>query len=80
MALFPLFPDAQENLGNVHYAEGELAEARHDFERLTQLAPEFGRGWYKLGTTLIALGEETAGNEALRRAVALDPTYAAQPE
>jgi TolB-like protein/Flp pilus assembly protein TadD len=56
---------------------GELRrQAVASLRRAIDLQPDLVRAWERLGTTLIALGEESAGFEAIGRALDLDPADA----
>jgi tetratricopeptide (TPR) repeat protein len=50
-----------------------LERAVEAFERGLALEPRLPRAWRELGSTLVALGREERGFEAIRRALELDP-------
>jgi tetratricopeptide (TPR) repeat protein len=50
-----------------------LERAVQAFERGLALEPRLPRAWRELGATLVALGREERGFEAIRRALELDP-------
>jgi tetratricopeptide (TPR) repeat protein len=50
-----------------------LEKALQAFERCLELEPRLPRAWRELGSTLVNLGREERGFEAIRRALELDP-------
>jgi tetratricopeptide (TPR) repeat protein len=50
-----------------------LEKAIQAFERSLALEPRLPRTWRELGSTLVAIGREERGFEAIRRALELDP-------
>jgi serine/threonine protein kinase/tetratricopeptide (TPR) repeat protein len=50
-----------------------LEKAMASFERCLALQPRLARAWKELGSTLVDLGREDQGLEAIRRALELDP-------
>ena len=60
-----------------YLARGELrARAVTSLRRALELQPDSVRAWRELGSVLIALGQDTDGFEALRRALVIDPADA----
>jgi tetratricopeptide (TPR) repeat protein len=64
----PGFPPARANLGRRLYDRGAYDEAREQFERLTEVAPESIEGWLGLAESLARLGREDDADNALARA------------
>ena len=50
-----------------------LEKAMASFEKCLALQPRLARAWKELGSTLVDLGREDKGLEAIRRALELDP-------
>src|SRR5580658_1015335 len=63
----PGFAPARANLGRLYFAEDRLDDAREQFTRLTEVAPESIEGWVGLTECLLRLGREDDADEALAR-------------
>lgn len=81
--LDPRYASAHQELGVAYatkadyYGMDELRErAVASLRRALELQPDSVRAWRELGTTLIWMGREREGFEALERAVAIDPSDA----
>jgi tetratricopeptide (TPR) repeat protein/TolB-like protein len=60
-----------------YLAMGELrTQAVKSLRRALELQPESVRAWRELGSVLTAMGQDAEGFDALRRALAIDPTDA----
>jgi serine/threonine protein kinase/tetratricopeptide (TPR) repeat protein len=60
-----------------YLARGELrARAVTSLRRAIELQPDSVRAWRELGSVLMAVGQDTAGFDALRRALVIDPADA----
>ncbi len=60
-----------------YLAMGELrTQAVKSLRRALELQPESVRAWRELGSVLTAMGQDADGFDALRRALAIDPTDA----
>jgi tetratricopeptide (TPR) repeat protein len=64
----PGFAAARANLGRRLYARGAWEDAREQFLRLTEVAPETLQGWAGLVECLLRLQRETEADEVLARA------------
>ncbi len=64
----PGFAPARINLGRRLFERGALEEAREQFLRLTQVAPEFAAGWTGLCESLLRLGRVDETERVLSRA------------
>jgi predicted Zn-dependent protease len=64
----PGFPAARANLGRRLYKRGAFDDAREQFLRLTEIAPDDVSGWAGLVECFVRLGREGEGDEALARA------------
>jgi len=80
VALDPAYARAWLHLGEAYdvkatyLAMPELLEkAMASFEKCLALQPRLARAWKELGSTLVDLGQEEKGLEAIRRALELDP-------
>jgi serine/threonine-protein kinase len=81
--LDPRYASAHQDLGVAYamkadyYAVNELRErAVTSLRRALELQPDAVRAWRELGSTLIAMGREREGFDAIERALAIDPTDA----
>ena len=63
-----------QKLGRTEEAQALLSEARDVAQEVADNAPEDAGAQFSLGLTLKAMGAEVEGDDALRRAVELDPT------
>ncbi len=63
----PGFAPARANLGRILFQRGAFHEAREQFERLTEVAPESTEGWAGLTESLVRLGREDDADDALAR-------------
>ncbi|MGZ5427979.1 MAG: protein kinase domain-containing protein [Thermoanaerobaculia bacterium] len=80
VALDPLYARAWLELGEAYEVKAtylampELLErAMASFEKCLALQPRLARAWKELGATLVDLGREDKGLEAIRRSLELDP-------
>ena len=80
VALDPTYARAWLALGGAYEVKAtdlaipELLErALASFERCLALQPRLARAWKELGSTLVDLGQQEKGLEAIRRALELDP-------
>jgi tetratricopeptide (TPR) repeat protein len=64
----PGFAPSRANLGRIDYQRGLFDEAREQFERLTEVAPESVQGWVGLTESLLRLGREDDADAVLSRA------------
>ncbi|WP_019500681.1 tetratricopeptide repeat protein [Pseudanabaena sp. PCC 6802] len=67
---------ALNNLGNLWQAQGKYEQAIAAYQRVTQIAPDFAKGFYNLGIALKSSGQLRSATSAYRQAIALDPEYA----
>jgi protein O-GlcNAc transferase len=65
--------DAAFHTGYAAEQSGDLPNARQQFEKVVQLAPEIPEGHSALGSVLVQLGEYTQAIRELARALALKP-------
>jgi tetratricopeptide (TPR) repeat protein len=63
------------NLGNI-YQELNQKEAIANFEKVTQIAPNFAQGHFNYGIALKTSGHFTDAIAAYQQAIALEPNYA----
>ncbi len=63
------------NLGNI-YQELNQKEAIANFEKVTQIAPNFAQGHFNYGIALKTSGHFTDAIAAYQKAIALEPNYA----
>ena len=80
VALDPLYARAWLELGEAYEVKGTylampelLEKAMASFEKCLALQPRLARAWKELGATLVDLGREDKGLEAIRRSLELDP-------
>lgn len=80
VALDPLYARAWLALGEAYEVKATdlampelLEKAMASFEKCLALQPRLARAWKELGSTLVDLGREDKGLEAIRRALELDP-------
>ncbi len=62
--------------GLILFRGEQFAEAKKEFEKMTQLAPTHPMGWANLGSAEFRLGQMQLAEEHLKKAVQLDPTAA----
>lgn len=67
---------ALNNLGNLWQAQGDSKSAISVYQRVTDIAPKFAKGFYNLGIALKASGQLQQAVDAYDRALAIDPEYA----
>jgi|CXWL01.1.fsa_nt_gi tetratricopeptide (TPR) repeat protein len=72
----PYLVPALINLGNIHYARDEIAEAQALYERAIVLDPDIFEAHFNLGNIFHDLGRYTQAHECYRRALHLNPLYA----
>jgi tetratricopeptide (TPR) repeat protein len=68
LAVDPGFAPARTNLGRLLFASGRYEDAREQFLRLTEVAPQALDGWLGLVESLERLGRERDGDLTLDRA------------
>jgi glycosyltransferase involved in cell wall biosynthesis len=67
---------ALNNLGNLWQAQGDSKSAISAYQQVTDIAPNFAKGFYNLGIALKASGQLQPALDAYAQAIALDPEYA----
>ena len=67
---------ARFTLGVLRQMETRLPEAQNEFETAISLDPNYARGYFHLGETLLYLGQPEAAIPPLEKAVQLDPNAA----
>jgi tetratricopeptide (TPR) repeat protein len=67
---------ALNNLGNLWQAQGCYDQAIAAYQQVTDIAPNFAKGFYNLGIALKASGQLQPALLAYQQAIALDPEYA----
>lgn len=73
LELRPGHEGALTALGQVAFRKGDMAAARDAFQRLTQASGRDPQQWINLALACQRLGDEKGEEEALRRALSLDP-------
>ena len=68
-------PDALQQLGELAYAQGELAQAEDMLTRVLRANPTLAPAWSRLGEVREDLGRCADAQECYRRAVELKPGY-----
>jgi tetratricopeptide (TPR) repeat protein len=68
LAVDPGFAPARANLGRLLFDGGRYDEAREQFLRLTEVAPEAVEGWLGLAESLLRLGREADSDVVVWRA------------
>lgn len=71
----PYLVAALINLGNIHYAHDELAEAQALYERAIGLEPDFFEAYFNLGNIYHDRGEYQEAVVCYRRALSLNARY-----
>lgn len=74
--LFPEYPVAYNNRGNLLLALGQLKEAMKDFDRALLLAPSFAAAYSNRGNAKMKLGEPAAALADFTKAIELMPASA----
>lgn len=72
----PLNPRALENLGELLFQGGALAEARRQFEQALRLKPDYPEALNNLGATLHAMGESQQAIRRFEEAIRVKPDFA----
>ena len=75
LEIWPDYPEALNNLGNLLVKEKRFGEAIKYFQEAVEIEPDYAKGYNNLGT---ALGQDGRANEALLqflKAVQIDPDY-----
>jgi glycosyltransferase involved in cell wall biosynthesis len=67
---------ALNNLGNLWQAQGDSNSAIAAYQQVTEIAPNFAKGFYNLGIALKASGQLQQSLDAYSQAIALEPEYA----
>jgi tetratricopeptide (TPR) repeat protein len=73
IALQPQLPLAHQLLGEIALARAQLPEAIAEFDRERELNPLNGSVYDRLGDAYVRSGDDTKAQEALSRAVLLEP-------
>jgi len=60
--------------GLADFKSQKFKDAKAEFQKLTELAPDHPMGWANLGSAEFRLGEVSDAEEHLKKAVRLDPT------
>jgi tetratricopeptide (TPR) repeat protein len=60
--------------GVAYFRNQQFKEAKTEFQKMTDLAPDHPMGWANLGSAEFRLGEIAQAEEHLKKAVRLDPT------
>jgi Flp pilus assembly protein TadD len=60
--------------GVAYFRNQQFKEAKAEFQKMTDLAPDHPMGWANLGSAEFRLGEIDQAEEHLKKAVRLDPT------
>jgi len=60
--------------GVAEFRNENFKDAKADFQRMTEIAPDHPMGWANLGSAEFRLGEVAPAEEHLKKAVRLDPT------
>lgn len=76
VALNPALPEAQNQLGFLAMRQGDLASAESYFRAAVQASPSYVVAWTNLAAALAAESKWKDADEALERALALDPNNA----
>jgi len=72
----PYLVPALINLGNIHYARDEIAEAQALYERAIVIDADVFEAHFNLGNIFHDLGRYAQAHECYRRALLLNPSYA----
>jgi glycosyltransferase involved in cell wall biosynthesis len=67
---------ALNNLGNLWQSQGDSKSAISAYQQVTEIAPDFAKGFYNLGIALKASGQLQQALDAYSQAIALEPEYA----
>jgi tetratricopeptide (TPR) repeat protein len=67
---------ALNNLGNLWQAQGKHQQAIAAYQQVTQIAPDFAKGFYNLGIALKSSGQMQSATLAYQQVIALDPEFA----
>jgi tetratricopeptide (TPR) repeat protein len=73
LAIDPAHEDSRYYLANCLVAEGDLAGAIAELERLARINPLSHRAWQRRGGLLAAMGQYPAAQESLDRALQINP-------
>ena len=76
LARAPNYAAAALNRGVLHYRAGRFAEAAADFEQALRTGGESAGAYYNLALARLALGDPARAQEALGRALHIDPNHA----
>jgi|SRR5579859_2374174 len=68
LAVDPGFAPARANLARLLYARGQYENAREQFQRLVEVAPDMMEGWAGQAEALVRLGRERDAEEVVARA------------
>ena len=66
-------PDAFLALGDAYAMAGRPADATRTFKRLTEVDPQNGLAYQKLGVVQLQMGDDATAEVTLRRAIQVDP-------
>lgn len=64
LKIFPNSYDMHNNLGVEHFRRGRIAEAKAEFERSVELAPNWDVNWNNLGSVYFRLGDSKRAEES----------------
>nr|WP_225882688.1 tetratricopeptide repeat protein [Pseudanabaena sp. PCC 7367] len=67
---------AYNNLGNLFQQQEQFELAHSQYEQVTQIAPNFAKGFYNLGIALRHLRQLDRAVAAYQQAIAIEPRYA----
>jgi len=67
---------APNNMGEAYFELNKLNEAMESFRQSIRLKPDFGRAYYNLGRTLMAMGNRDAALEQYTILTNIDPDWA----
>jgi tetratricopeptide (TPR) repeat protein len=70
-------PEIHNNLGRIHFGQGDLPAARREFERALELDPESADALLNLASLHAAEGRTAQARHLVERALAVDPSSTA---
>jgi tetratricopeptide (TPR) repeat protein len=75
IALEPDFADVYCLMGNLHFTEGRLEEARTAYEKALEIEPGYAEVWHNLGNIFDRYSNWLGAVRAYEKAVACDPDF-----
>ena len=75
MQLAPNDPAPYNNLGTIHRARDEFAEAEAAYRKALELDPDFADSWHNLAVVMLATDRFDEAVECGLKAVALNPRH-----